>query len=102
MDETTPQPANQYPEKEPATEKKEAKGKSRPILSGVRKYWWVILFPLFTFIVVGISALSGYRSGLEERQNNEVEQEALTLLEQFNLGVEDLTAGRYDLAKQRA
>ena len=102
MDETTPQSANQSPEQEPATAKRKVLGKDRPISPIIRKYWWVIFFPIFMLLVIGISGLIGYRSGLEERKINEVEKEALALLEQFNLGVEDLTAGRYDLAKQRA
>jgi tetratricopeptide (TPR) repeat protein len=102
MDETKPQPVKEPRKKDPTVNQPENVSKVRSFLSRVRTYWWIFLFPLFMVIVLGIAGLTGYRSGLKERQVNEVEQEELALLDQFNMGVEDLTAGRYDLAKQRA
>jgi tetratricopeptide (TPR) repeat protein len=72
------------------------------VLSLLRKYWWLILFPLFAVIVLYLGAYTGYQEGLIARNSAEVTEEAQSLLEQFNLGVEDFTAGRYDLALQRA
>ena len=80
----------------------ESPGVRARVLSLLRKYWWLILFPLFAVIVLYLGAYTGYQEGLIARNSAEVTEEAQSLLEQFNLGVEDFTAGRYDLALQRA
>jgi tetratricopeptide (TPR) repeat protein len=67
-----------------------------------RKYGWLIFIPILLVAIILIAALTGYRSGLRMRQKAQASQEAQALLEQFNLAVEDLEAGRYSLAKQRA
>ncbi len=75
------------------------KDKFRALLKG---YWWLIVFPLFAIVVLYIGGYTGFQKGLVDRTNAETRDEAKSLLEQFNLGVEDLTAGRFDLARQRA
>jgi len=75
------------------------KDKFRTLLKG---YWWLIVFPIFAIVVLYIGGYTGYQEGLIDRNNAELRDEAKSLLEQFNLGVEDLTAGRFDLARQRA
>jgi hypothetical protein len=102
MDQTSPHSGKKISINENTTRSTEAKSKSGPFRTRIRKYWWVIVFPAFLIIVLSIAILSGYQSGLEQREIDTREQESLALLDQFNLGVEDLTAGRYDLAKQRA
>jgi tetratricopeptide (TPR) repeat protein len=102
MDQTSPRSTKKIPRKENATRSTEAKSKGSQFRALVRKYWWVIVFPAFLIIVLSIAILTGYQSGIEQREIETREQESLALLDQFNLGVEDLTAGRYDLAKQRA
>jgi len=102
MDETAKQPGHRSSKKEPQPEQIKAEGKGRSWISRIRKYWWLILFPIFMVIAFGIATLTGYQSGLKQRVLNASEQESLALMDQFNLGIEDLTSGRYDLAKQRA
>jgi tetratricopeptide (TPR) repeat protein len=102
MDETAKQPAQPSQPEKPKPEPSQAIGRGRSWKMRIKKYWWAILFPLFMVITLGISILTGYQSGLKQREINAQEEESLALLDQFNLGVEDLTAGRYDLAKQRA
>lgn len=46
-------------------------------------------------------ALAGYQSGQQARSTWEVEQARLSLQEQHDLAVQDMEAGRYDLAYQR-
>ena len=72
------------------------------ILTRLRNVWWLILFPLLAIVVMLVGGYSGYQRGLEDRISAEATSDAQSLLEQFNLGVEDLTAGRYDVARQRA
>jgi tetratricopeptide (TPR) repeat protein len=71
-------------------------------LARLPKYWWLIMFPLFAAVVLYIGGYSGYQKGLVARTHAQSTDEAQSLLEQFNLGVEDLTAGRFELAQQRA
>jgi tetratricopeptide (TPR) repeat protein len=73
-----------------------------PLLTRLKKVWWLIAFPMFAVVVVYIGGYTGYQRGLEARSSASSTSEAQSLLEQFNLGVEDLNEGRYDLARQRA
>jgi tetratricopeptide (TPR) repeat protein len=71
-------------------------------LAKLPKYWWLILFPIFAAVVLYIGGYSGYQKGLLARTDAISTDEAQSLLEQFNLGVDDLSAGRFELARQRA
>ena len=102
MDQTNPKRAKKASTQERASQGSEAKTRPGSLQSAFRKYWWILLFPVFLLIVLGVAVYTGYQSGSEQREIQVREQESLALLDQFNLGVEDLTAGRYDLAKQRA
>ncbi|OGO18818.1 MAG: hypothetical protein A2Z14_00335 [Chloroflexi bacterium RBG_16_48_8] len=102
MDQTNPQPGKIVSQKKSSSAQPEDHRKISVFRSRLRTCWWVFLFPIFMAIVLGAAVFTGYQSGLEQRELDTEEQETLALLDQFNLGVEDLTAGRYDLAKQRA
>ena len=102
MNQTRPEPNKENLSKKASSTKQQDVHKTGEIISRLRSYWWVLLILCFVVIILGIASFTGYQSGLEQRESEIQEQEALTLLEQFNLGVEDLTAGRYDIAKQRA
>jgi len=53
-------------------------------------------------LVIGaVSAAAGYRSGIEQRKQAESVLVAQSLQEQFQLGLQDMEAGRFDLARQR-
>ena len=58
---------------------------------------WISLLSIFS--TTGIA--TGYSSGLQERQKSLAVANAIDLGLQFELGVADLDAGRYDLARQR-
>jgi tetratricopeptide (TPR) repeat protein len=47
------------------------------------------------------SAFAGYRAGISQRTSAEATQVTVRVEEQFNKGLEDMQAGRYDLARQR-
>lgn len=102
MDQKNPQRAKKPSSQERGSQDFRARTNPVSLQSIFRKYWWVLLFPVFLLIVLGVAVYTGYQSGSEQREIQVREQESLALLDQFNLGVEDLTAGRYDLAKQRA
>jgi len=63
-----------------------------------RRLRWFLL--AFVLIVVA-GSLAGYASGLSQRSQSEREQRALQAQQQFELAVDDLEAGRYQLARQR-
>jgi tetratricopeptide (TPR) repeat protein len=52
-------------------------------------------------LIAATSAVSGYFSGINERTNFEVTQVAMQVEEQYQLGLEDMQAKRYELARQR-
>ena len=60
------------------------------------------LLGLFGLILVAVlSAFGGYNSGIRLRKEAEVAQVNSTADEQFQLGLQDLQAGHFDLARQR-
>jgi tetratricopeptide (TPR) repeat protein len=65
---------------------------------------WVILI-LFAavafFVTAGIGAIGGYQSGLREFRRQQTFETVKSLQEQYVLGVQDMEAGHYDLARQR-
>jgi len=64
---------------------------------------WVVLALVAAGVAVTllIAAGTGYRAGLAAASATLAGRSASAVQEQFNLGVEDLLAGRYDLARQR-
>jgi hypothetical protein len=71
---------------------------------GSRSLPWplIIVVSLVALLLIGAtSAFGGYMSGINERTNFEVTQVAQQVEEQFQLGLQDLEAKRYDLARQR-
>lgn len=60
------------------------------------------LIGLLALILIGVtSAFLGYNSGINQRKNAEASQSASALDEQYQLGLEDMEAKRYDVARQR-
>lgn len=70
---------------------------------GNRKAWfWLILLSLLALLLIaGAGAWGGYRSGLEQRTRLEATLVAGYVKEQYDLGVRDMEAGRYEIARQR-
>jgi len=76
----------------------EENGKSRRILS------WPLLITLSLvalLLIAATSAVGGYFSGINERTDYEVTQVAQQVEDQYKLGLEDMQAKRYELARQR-
>ena len=62
----------------------------------------IVLLGILTLLLIGaVSAAAGYRSGIEQRKQAESVLVAQSLQEQFQLGLQDMEAGRFDLARQR-
>lgn len=67
-----------------------------------RKFNWWIVGGIFAVLIIGaVGATAGYYSGIENRKAVENNNRALAASMQYQLGVTDLQAGRYEFAKQR-
>ncbi|MEK7324152.1 MAG: hypothetical protein AAB217_02710, partial [Chloroflexota bacterium] len=60
-----------------------------------------LILALFLGTVITLSILGGYRAGQAERRNAAATALVEELERQYNLGVEDMDAGRYLMAAQR-
>jgi hypothetical protein len=73
--------------------------KNKPV---PKSLWpWLVAIPIFAIVVLCVSAASGYYSGLEMRESSYTQRVGQVSKEQFDIGVEDLMAGRHELARQR-
>lgn len=74
---------------------KQSKSPSRPLPLLIGLSLVVLL------VIAATSAVAGYSSGINERTNFESTQIAQQVNEQYQLGIQDLEAKRYELARQR-
>ena len=74
---------------------------SEPEQGGSSLLLWVAGVVLFGIIVLSVGGISGYASGLDQRDARNDSETSLIVQEQFDLGVQDLLEGRYELARQR-
>lgn len=63
--------------------------------------WLVTISLAALLLIAATSAFGGYLSGINERTNFEITQVAQQVSEQYQLGLEDFEAKRYELARQR-
>jgi len=67
-----------------------------------RRWRWLIGLSLFALLAVAaVSVLGGYFSGIDRRTAFESTQVAQKVSEQYQLGLQDIEAGHYELARQR-
>ncbi|MEA3349529.1 MAG: hypothetical protein U9Q82_02785 [Chloroflexota bacterium] len=67
-----------------------------------RRYWiWIGGVLLGIILILGLSGLMGYRQGIKQRTSLEAEQIWVTGAKQFELGLQDMETGRYEVARQR-
>ncbi len=52
-------------------------------------------------LVLGVSGILGYQNGIRRRTGQEAFQLAVAAAEQYELGILDMQAGRYEVARQR-
>lgn len=62
---------------------------------------WALVGVVLLATIAGTSAYGGYLSALEMRRSNQATQVFSEAQQQFDLGMQDLLAKRYDLARQR-
>jgi hypothetical protein len=68
-----------------------------------RRSWvFISIIGIFTILVIaGMSAVGGARAGLNDFRREEATRNAVQIHEQYNLAMDDLQAGRDELARQR-
>ena len=68
----------------------------------VRKYRpWIVAVPVFMIVVLGLAGIAGYSAGMKQREASGLANVEKVSKEQFDTGVDDYVAGRYELARQR-
>ena len=93
---TTRTPVAPPPEEPPAGEQTKSPGRRFPITRVL------ILVGILALLAIGVvSAYAGYRSGIQMRVQAGASLVSQAVDEQFDLGLQDMQAGRYDLARQR-
>jgi len=66
-----------------------------------RKGLWILGGIIFVILTMSLGAFIGYSTGIQNRLKNQNSQVAITATTQFQLGLEDLNAGRYEMARKR-
>jgi tetratricopeptide (TPR) repeat protein len=66
-----------------------------------RRGKWIWIGILAMLLIAAIGAVIGYSSGIKERKLAEVTQRQVDAVTQFELGRQDMIAGRLEMAKQR-
>ncbi len=74
--------------------------KARALLRSPRTRWIIGALALIV-LAVFLGGWSGYRSAVKARQAAQVQYEMQSLAEQYQLGLQDLEAGNYEVARQR-
>ena len=73
-----------------------------PGKAGKGSWILVAMVGILTLVIIALmSAYGGYRSGMNQRDSASSTLTAGEIQSQYNRGLEDLSAGRYDLARQR-
>ena len=67
-----------------------------------RLKWWIILIGVGILLFgAGVGIFAGYQAGLDIRRQAQSDQVVMNTVQQYELGVVDLAAGRYEMARQR-
>jgi len=91
IENTQPQKTAAPDDTQPITPIKKSPSRWRSILIGI----------LGLLLLVGIGGYGGYASGIADRQSAESEVTSKQLNEQYTLALDDITAGRFEMATQR-
>lgn len=76
-------------------------GSGRAIKSAKAWRWVIAIGILALLAIAAASALGGYLSGVDQRTRFEATMVAQKVVEQYQLGLQDMQGGQYELARQR-
>jgi len=87
----------------PASELPPEPSAAAPRKKGCIGSWvfWTGLGLLLLALIAALSGWNGYRSGVDLRLSAKSTADAQDVINQFNLAVQDMDAGRYGLSRQR-
>lgn len=83
---------------QPSVELSSPSSRQRPSRSWI---WWSLAGILFMLLIALGSVYAGYRAAIQQRLGYQSTQVVAVAQAQFDLAVQDMQAGRYDLARQR-
>ncbi len=85
----------------PTTGSTQATPRKEPPVERSSTWSWLRWLVLLFAVSLGVGSVAGYLAGTDQRAEDRQHNLAQTTQEQFDRGLEDLEAGRYDLARQR-
>lgn len=105
---TEPAPVGEPPERQEETAVQQG-GSEKPARSPKKKvkrkrssrFLWVLLGILIVVVLGAAGSALGYNQGMNMRLDQEYDQIAMAAVTQFQLALEDESAGRFQLARQR-
>lgn len=65
------------------------------------RWWYILVGILIMFLGAGVGTYLGYQEGLKIRRQAQSDQVVMLATQQFQMGVLDLEAGRFAMARQR-
>ena len=101
LDETSSTPVDEEIQEKPSL------NNDKPPSKNKRKGWWTswLLWGMLGLLLIGLfitaGSYLGYQQGIDDRKGFEATQVAVAIEEQFDLGVQDMEAGNYEVARQR-
>ena len=101
LDEKSPTPVGEQNQEKPALDNDKPPSKNNPKGGWTSWLLWGLLglFLIGLFITAG--SYLGYQQGIDDRKGFEATQVAMAIEEQYDLGVQDMQAGNYEVARQR-
>jgi tetratricopeptide (TPR) repeat protein len=101
----SPHPSKTPGAKKATNNKKNAQPIRRPVTQKNRAWWKLLLIAISVVAVFSLAGvggtLAGYQSGVNARQSADSEMTLVSAKEQYDLAVQDLAEGRYEVARQR-
>jgi tetratricopeptide (TPR) repeat protein len=74
--------------------------KTTPVTK-LRRWPWFLLGILLVIVITAIGSYLGYQKGIQQRLSQQVSEIALRATTQFQLGLQDMQAGNFELARKR-
>jgi len=101
LDETAPTPLGEETQEMPLADSIPPPPESRPKRRWVSWLLWGLLGVILLGIFIIAGSYVGYQQGIDDRTSYEATQVASAIQDQYLLGLQDMEAGQYEVARQR-